>query len=138
MKTKSKLSKNKTTKNKTTKNKTTKNLNKPKYCNEFCKSDYVSEIDKQNIEIAKGTNVPYNPQKKDRDFRISTCQNNFCNKDCKKKYKYYDKDSKTMFLKNMKNNFITNTSPKLIKTMKEKGAISYCDGFVYNPFNKNK
>ena len=40
--------------------------------------------------------------------------------------------------KNMKNNFITNTSPKLIKTMKEKGAISYCDGFVYNPFNKNK
>jgi len=38
----------------------------------------------------------------------------------------------------MKNNFITNMSPELIETMKTKGAISYCDGFVYNPFNKNK
>lgn len=28
--------------------------------------------------------------------------------------------------------------PTLIETMKTKGAISYCDGLVYNPFNKNK
>ncbi len=28
--------------------------------------------------------------------------------------------------------------PELIETMKIKGTISYCDGSIYNPFNKNK
>lgn len=119
------------------KNKTIKKSNKIKSCNEFCKNVYLYEIDKQNKELAKGSNVAYN-SKIDSDFRISTCKKNFCNKNCKKTYKYYDKESEKLFKKNMKNNFITNMRPELIETMKTKGAISYCDGFVYNPFNKNK
>ena len=124
-------------KNTINKNKTIKKSNKIKSCNEFCKNVYVYEIDKQNKELAKGSNVAYN-QKKGRSFRISTCKKNFCNKNCKKTYKYYDKESEKLFKKNMKNNFITNMRPELIETMKTKGAISYCDGLVYNPFNKNK
>ena len=136
MKTKSNR-KSKNLKNATNQNKTIKKSNKIKSCNEFCKNVYVYEIDKQNKELAKGSNVTYNP-KLDRGFRISTCKKNFCNKNCKKTYKYYDKENEKLFKKNMKNNFITNMSPELIETMKTKGAISYCDGFVYNPFNKNK
>ena len=48
------------------------------------------------------------------------------------------KKAKHFLKQNIKNNFITNMRPGLIETMKTKGAISYCDGFVYNPFNKNK
>ena len=130
-------SKSKILKNAINKNKTIKKSNKIKSCNEFCKNVYIYEIDKQNKELAKGSNVTYNP-KKGRGFRISTCKKTFCNKNCKKTYKYYDKESEKLFKKNMKNNFITNMSPELIETMKTKGAISYCDGFVYNPFNKKK
>lgn len=122
----------------TIKNKTLKKSNKIKSCNNFCKNVYVYEIDKHNKEFAKTTNVAYKPTKKDTDFRMSICKKNFCNKDCKKNYKYYDKESEKLFKKNMKNNFITNMRPTLIETMKTKGAISYCDGLVYNPFNKNK
>jgi len=129
--------KSKNLKNATNQNKTIKKSNKIKSCNEFCKNVYVYEIDKQNKELAKGSNVTYNP-KIGRGVRISTCKKNFCNKNCKKTYKYYDKESETLFKKNMKNNFITNMRPEIIETMKTKGAISYCDGFVYNPFNKNK
>jgi hypothetical protein len=124
-------------KNAINKNKTIKKSNKIKSCNEFCKNVYVYEIDKQNKELAKGSTVTYNP-KIGKGFRISTCKKNFCNKNCKKTYKYYDKESEKLFTKNMKNNFITNMSPELIETMKTKGAISYCDCFVYNPFNKKK
>lgn len=136
MKTKSNR-KSKILKNTIKKNKTIKKSNKIKSCNEFCKNVYVYEIDKQNKELAKGSNVAYN-SKIGSDFRMSTCKKNFCNKNCKKTYKYYDKESEKLFKKNMKNNFITNMRPELIETMKTKGAISYCDGFVYNPFNKNK
>jgi len=130
--------KSKIVKNTTKKNKTLKKTNKIQSCNDFCKNTYVDEIDKQNKEFAKTSNISYKPTKQDRDFRISNCKNNFCNTDCKNNYKYYDKESETLFKKNMKNNFITNMRPRLIKSMKNKGAISYCDGLVYNPFNKNK
>ena len=120
------------------KSKKTKTIktNKIKSCNDFCKNMYVNEIDKQNKKLAKGSNLTYN-SKTDRAFRISTCNNNFCNKNCEN-YKYYDKESEKLFKTNMKNNFITNMRPELIETIKINGAISYCDGFVYNPFNKNK
>jgi len=125
----------KTKGNRKSKNTTMKKSNKINSCNEFCKNVYVYEIDKQNEERLKGSGVTYNP-KIGRSFRISTCKKNFCNKNCKKTYKYYDKESEKLFKKNMKNNFITNMTPQLIETMKTKGAISYCDGYVYNPFNK--
>jgi hypothetical protein len=129
--------KSKKIKNTINKNKTMKKSNKINSCNEFCKNVYVYEIDKQNEERLKGSGVTYNP-KIGRSFRISTCKKNFCNKNCKKTYKYYDKESEKLFKKNIKNNFITNMRPGLVETMKTKGAISYCDGYVYNPFNKNK
>lgn len=137
-KTKKTKSKSKFIKNATNKNKTLKKSHKIKSCNEFCKNVYVYEIDKQNREFAKTINNTYKPTKKDTNFRMSTCKKNFCNKDCKKNYKYYDKESENLFKKTIKNNFITNMKPTLIETMKTKGAISYCDGSVYNPFNKNK
>jgi hypothetical protein len=125
----------KTKGNRKSKNTTKKKSNKINSCNEFCKNVYVYEIDKQNEERLKGSGVAYNP-KIGRSFRISTCKKNFCNKNCKKTYKYYDKESEKLFKKNIKNNFITNMRPGLVETMKTKGAISYCDGYVYNPFNK--
>jgi hypothetical protein len=130
---KSKVTQLKKLKNK--KNKTAKkSSSNSKSCDEFCENDYIYEIDKQNKEFAKRTKTTYDP-KIGRDFRLSTCKQNFCNKNCKN-YKYIDKESEKLFRKNMKNNFITNMNQKLIKTMKRKGAISYCDGLVYNPFNK--
>ena len=130
MKTKSKL------RNATNKNKTLKK-SKKNSCNDFCKNVYLYEINKQNAEYAKRSKISYKPLKKDRAFRMSTCKKNFCNTDCKKKYKYYDKESEKLFKKNMKNNFITNMRPHVLEIMKQKGAISYCDGNVSNPFNKN-
>lgn len=97
MKAKSNL-KSKILKNSINKNKTIKKSNKIKSCNEFCKNDYVYEIDKQNKERLKGSNIAYNP-KIGRGFRISTCKKNFCNKNCKKTYKYYDKESEKLFKK---------------------------------------
>jgi hypothetical protein len=134
MKTKSKL---KNVKKVKSKNKTLKKSNKTISCNEFCKNFYVYEIDKDNKKFAESANITYKPRKKDRDFRMSSCKKNFCNKDCKTNYKYSDKESEQLFKKNIKNNFITNMKPKLIDIMKSKGAISYCDGFIYNPYNKN-
>ena len=99
MKTKSNR-KSKNLKNATNQNKTIKKSNKIKSCDEFCKNDYVYEIDKQNKELAKGSNVTYNP-KIGRGFRISTYKKNFCNKNCKKTYKYYDKESKKLLKKNI-------------------------------------
>jgi hypothetical protein len=115
------------------KNKTLKT--KIKSCNDFCKNVYVNQINKDNKEFAK---TFYKPTNKDNRLRMSNCKNNFCNMNCKKNYKYTDTTSEKRFKQNMKNNFITNMRPSLIKTMKTKGAISYCDGFIYNPFNKNK
>ena len=124
------------TKNKI-KKKTNKTLKKSNNsCNEFCKNVYIDEVDKQNKEFAKLSKIAYQPRKKDIAFRMSICKKNFCNKDCKNNYTYYDKQSETFFLKNMKNNFITNMRPSVIETTKTKGAISYCDGNVYNPFNR--
>ena len=138
MKTKTKSKSKNCKKNATNKNKTLKKTNKIKSCNEFCKNDYVYEINKQNKEFAKSANVTYKPTKKDNDVRMSNCKKNFCNKDCKNNYKYYDKESESLFKKNMQNNFITNMTPSVIETMKTKGVISYCDGLVYNPFNRKK
>jgi hypothetical protein len=129
---KSKTAKRTTAKRTIKRNKTAKRTNK-KPCDEFCRNEYVNEIDKQNREIIGSA---YSPTEADRNFRISTCKNNFCNTDCKTKYKYNAEENKQLFTKKMKNNFITNMKPKLIKTMKTKGATSYCDGFVHNPFNR--
>jgi hypothetical protein len=80
MKTKSKIRKTPTNKNKRLK----KSIKiKSKSCDDFCKNVYVYELDKQNRKIAESSNIIYNP-KLYGDFRMNTCKNNFCNKDCKK------------------------------------------------------
>jgi hypothetical protein len=131
--------KNKTLKNKS-KNKTLKKIS----CRNFCENIYPDEIDKSNREFEdiflkkygyKPT-TSYKPTKKDRKIRISTCKKNFCNKNCKKTYKYFSKEDEALFTKNMKNNFITIMRPKPIEFAKSNGAISYCDGNVYNPYNR--
>ena len=106
-------------------------------CHDFCKNDYINEIDKMNRAFAEKAKIKYQPMA-GRQFRIDSCKNNFCNQDCKKNYKYMNKENETLFKKKLKNNFITNMKPQVIQTMKSKGAISYCDGYVFNPYNKNK
>jgi hypothetical protein len=132
------------------KNKTLKNKQKEKQkvkmdsCDNFCKNVYPDEIDKsyrefEEIFLKKYGYKPrtsYKPTKKDRKIRISTCKKNFCNKNCKKTYKYFSKEDEALFTKNMKDNFITNLRPKPIEFAKSNGAISYCDGNIYNPFNR--
>jgi hypothetical protein len=103
-------------------------------CDNFCKKDYSPEMEKQFKKIAKENKLPYKPTKEDINFRIAACKQNFCNKGCKG-YKFFSKEEEKLFKKNIRDDFLKNTKPRIIQKLKSKGAISYCDVNNYNPFH---
>jgi len=104
-------------------------------CDNFCKNDYSPEIEKQFKKIAKENKLSYKPTKDVKDYRNMTCKQNFCNEGCKG-YIFLSKEEEKKFKKNINGNFLKKTKSRIIKKLKSKGAISYCDNDDYNPFHK--
>jgi len=104
-------------------------------CDTFCTNDYSTEVEKGFKRIAKEQNIAYNPTKEDKKYRITACKQNYCNEGCKG-YTFFSDSEKKQFKKNIKGSFLKGINPKMIKKLKSKGAISYCDKTDYNPFHK--
>jgi hypothetical protein len=110
----------KSKKNKTLKN--TKNI-----CNNFCKNDYLIQLDKKIKESSKKFNIPYQPPtKKDKQLGFKACKKTFCNKKCKGYDFFGDLEKQKNFNKNIKNGFQTSYSNNKIEMFKKKGALSGC------------
>jgi hypothetical protein len=117
--------------NKSKKNnkKINKTMNKStlKKCEDFCKKDYMVEMNKVFKKSSKKYNVPYNPTKQDNDFAYQTCKKTFCNEKCEG----YDNLAKT------KNGFQKTYSTHKVDMLKKKGALSGCvDIMDYDVFHK--
>jgi hypothetical protein len=109
-------------------NKTVNNKSLQK-CENFCKKDYMVEMDKVYTNNAKKYNIAYKPTKKDKEFMYNTCKKTFCNKKC---------DGYTIqnFKRNIKNGFQKTYKKNNIQKLKEKGALSGCVDIVdYNIHN---
>lgn len=105
-------------------NKTRKNIPAFKKCKDFCKNDYMVEIDKANEEFKNDkytSNYPYiYTSKTMRKYLHNMCIKNFCNKGCAWFPRFYNES------KPLNNGFRDVYSPKKIKMLKNKGAISGC------------
>jgi len=107
-----------------------------KTCEHFCRHDYSPEIEKQFRKLAKENLLPYNPTKKDREFRIAACQQNYCNPGCKG-YRYFSKEEERKAKRSRKGSFLKGLKHRFLKTLKKRGAVSYCDRIAsYNPYHK--
>ena len=100
------------------KNKTVKKK-RDNSCDKFCKSYYSPEIEKQFKKMPYGNKLAP-PSKEELDLRIVDCKQIYCNEGCKG-YK---------FKKNINGSFLKKTKPKIIKNLKSKGAISYCENSI--------
>ena len=96
-------------------------------CSQFCKKDYMVEMDKVYRKSAKKYKIPYHSTKQDKQFAYTTCKKTFCNKPC---------DGYNQPLK-IKHGFTTSYSKHRINMFKQKGALSGCVDVVdYNVFHK--
>lgn len=114
--------------NKTMKNKET--LNK---CDNFCKKDYMVEMDK----LFRKYNTNYSPTKKDNEFAYNTCKKTFCNEKCIGYDFFGNKQEQHNFQKKIKNGFQKTYTTDRIELLKKKGALSGCvDVTDYDVFHK--
>ena len=96
-------------------------------CSQFCKRDYMIEMDKVYRKSAKKYNMPYHPTKQDKQFAYTTCKKTFCNPSC---------NGYSQSLK-IKHGFKTSYSKDRINMFKQKGALSGCVDVVdYDVFHK--
>jgi hypothetical protein len=125
--TKNNTTKNNTTKNNTTKNNTTKNNTNLKTCDNFCKNDYLPEMQKVYKKSAEKYNNLYKPPtKEEEEFNFNTCTKIFCNKNCEGFDFFGDKKKQKEFKKNLKDGFINTYPNNKIDRLKNKGAVSGC------------
>lgn len=100
--------------------KNTKNKNKNN-CDNFCKNDYLIQINKRINEI------PYqSPSKKEKQCSLKVCKKTFCNKKCKGYEFFGNTEKQKHFLKNIKNGFQKSYDNNKVEMYKKKGAISAC------------
>ena len=112
-------------------NKTIKNKSSLKKCEDFCKNDYMVEMNKVFKKSGEKWRVPYNPTKEDNEFMYSTCKKTFCNEKCEG-YGFFGNKKKKI-----KNSFQDTYSTNKVKMFKKKGALSGCvDITDYNIFHK--
>jgi hypothetical protein len=119
-------------------NKSIKNKPGLKKCEQFCKNDYVVEINRLEEKDAKKYNFPYRPPTKKTDFiKYKNCKQVFCNEKCDCYYpSIYNKTQKD-FKKNIKNGFQKTYSKKKVDVLKKKGALSGCvEELNYDVFHK--
>ena len=118
-------------------NKTIKNKSSLKKCEDFCKNDYMVEMNKVFKKSGEKWHVPYKPTKEDNAFMYNTCKKTFCNEKCKGYDFSGDKQKANKFQKKIKNGFQDSYSTNKVKMFKKKGALSGCVDIVdYDIFHK--
>lgn len=119
-------------------NKTIKNKPSLKKCEQFCKNDYIVEMNKVFKKSAEKYNLPYTPPtKEEQNFAFNTCKKTFCNEKCEG-YDLLGKNFELELKKNLNNGFKNTYSKKQIEMLKKKGALSGCVDVtgIYNVFHK--
>ena len=120
------------------KKRTTKNKPGLKKCKEFCKKDYLVEMNKVFKENAKKYNFPYkSPTKQDHEFAYTTCKKTFCNEKCKGYDFFGDTKAQVEFQKKITNGFQNAYTKPKADMLKKRGALSGCVYIdEYNAFHK--
>ena len=99
--------------NKNLKNKSTKSYSK---CDQFCKKDYMVEIDKVHRKTAKKYKQEYKPTRQDLNFRYDVCKKTFCNSKC---------EGYPIKIKH-KNGFQKKYNKLEVDELKKRGSLSAC------------
>lgn len=100
-----------------------------KKCHDFCKNDYVAQMEKNTPAYVKRRRKNNNQidEKMRLDMVHRTCRQNFCNKDCAEGINFYGtKELEKSFRKKVKNGFLNSYSADEIEMFKKKGALSGC------------
>jgi len=119
------MKKNKTKTLKSKKNKTLKNTNNN--CDNFCKNDYLIQINNMIKKSSKKFNIPYQPpSKKEKQYSLKVCKKTFCNEKCKGYDFFGNTEKQKHFLKNIKNGFQKSYDNNKVEMYKKKGAVSAC------------
>ena len=99
-----------------------------KKCHDFCKNDYVVQMEKNAPAYVKRRRKTNN--KIDEKMRLNranrTCRQDFCNENCAEGIIYYYPELEKAFRKTIKNGFVNSYSPDEIEMLKNKGALSGC------------
>jgi hypothetical protein len=119
-------------------NKTTKNKSNFKKCENFCKKDYMIEMNKVYKKSSEKYNIPYElPRKQDNELFYNSCKKTFCNEKCEGYDFFGDKKKQIEYKKKIKNGFQDTYSRTKIEMLKKRGALSGCvDIPEYNIFHK--
>jgi len=117
-----------------------KKINKTvkKSCVDFCKNDYMKEINRKFKTTSKKYNIPYKlPTPEENEYTYNTCKKTFCNKKCKGYDFFGDKQKQKEFRNKIMNGFQTSYSKDKIKMLKKRGAMSGCVEVVdYDVYHK--
>ena len=99
-----------------------------KKCHDFCKNDYVVQMEKNAPAYLKRRRKTNN--KIDEKMRLDSanryCRRDFCNENCAEGIIYYYPELEKSFRKTVKNGFVDSYSPDEIEMLKNKGALSGC------------
>ena len=99
-----------------------------KKCHDFCKNDYVVQMEKNTPAYVKRRRKTNN--KIDEKMRLDRanryCRQDFCNENCAEGITYYYPELEKSFRKTIKNGFVDSYSPDEIEMLKNKGALSGC------------
>ena len=99
-----------------------------KKCHDFCKNDYVVQMEKNAPAYLKRRRKTNN--KIDEKMRLDRanryCRQDFCNENCAEGIIYYYPELEKSFRKTVKNGFVNSYSPDEIEMLKNKGALSGC------------
>lgn len=100
-----------------------------KKCHDFCKNDYVAQMEKNTPAYVKRRRKSNNriDEKIRLDMVHRTCRQNFCNENCAENMNFYgDKELEKSFRKKVKNGFLNSYSAAEVEMFKNKGALSGC------------
>lgn len=118
-------------------NKTIKNKPTLKKCEDFCKNDYMVEMEKVFKKGSKNNNSYKSPTKQEYEFAYNTCKKTFCNEKCEGYDFFGDKQKQIDFKKKIKNGFQDTYSTNKVEMLKKRGALSGCVDIVdYDIFHK--
>ncbi len=112
-----------------------KSIKVPKTCKQFCKNEYVPEMNRvfkkdsdEEARIYGKNRYPYkSPTKKDILFSNKLCLKTFCNNDCSQFIdSVKDINRKNEFLETITDGFSKKYTKSQITKLKNKGALSGC------------
>jgi hypothetical protein len=107
-------------------NKTIKNTAAVKRCSNFCKNDYVAELNRMEKESLKKYNIK--PTKESNRQKFKSCKRIFCNEGCQCYDSPYDKAT-------ISKGFQKGYSAKKIAEFRKRGALSACLDTDYDVFH---